>query len=285
MLGNVKLADPEGGNLNVVAAPSRSSVVSISLSISVPFVLLLLGALIAGFEHERIDYTVVWYFNAFARKSEFVDRSVHALTTLVLLQGAVFASLVWYLWFARPDLNSRARLLAGTFAAAAAGVTSRLVQLVLPSHLRPLHTPQLHFVMPISVDPDALNHFNSFPSDHGAVFFGLAAIIYQLSPALGIAAFCWATVTDIARIYEGYHYLSDIVASVGLGVLMVTIAQAGPMLRLAGRVLALEDRFRPAFYMLAFLATYQVASLFDDVRELGRGLAHIALHHDLFAGG
>jgi hypothetical protein len=66
---------------------------------------------------------------------------------------------------------------------------------------------------------------------------------------------------------------------------MVNLLQAAPVCRLAQNALALEERFRPTFYMLAFLGTYQIASLFDDVRELGRGLMRVVLHHDPFAGG
>jgi undecaprenyl-diphosphatase len=257
----------------------------IPFGVSAPVALLLLGAMISAFEHTRIDYRIVGYLNSFARRSQLLDRTMHAATTLVLLQGAVFISLIWYLWFARPDITSRGQLLAGTLTAAVAGMTSRALQLVLPSHLRPLHTPQLHFVLPISVDPDALNHFNSFPSDHGVVFFGLSAIIYRMSPRLGIGAFIWATAIDAARIYEGYHFPSDIIASAGLGVLMVNLLQAAPVRSLAQKARMLEERFRPIFYMFAFLATYQIASLFDDMRELGRGLLRVVLHHNPFVGG
>lgn len=265
--------------------PGRWHLPRIPLAISVPFALLLLGATISAFEHTQIDYPIVEHLNSFAGRSELLDRTMHTVTTLVLLQGVVFISLIWYLWFACPNITSRGCVLAGTLTVAAAGMTSRALQLVVPSHLRPLHTPQLNFVLPLSVDPDALNHFNSFPSDHGVVFFGLSALIYRLSPRLGIGAFIWATAIDTARIYEGYHFPSDIIASAGLGVLMVNLLQAAPVRRLARSVLVLEERFRPTFYMLAFLGTYQIASLFDDVRELGRGLMRVVLHHDPFAGG
>jgi len=267
------------------AAPGRCRSAPIPLGISVPVVLLLVGTVISAFLHMQIDYPIVGYLNSFAGRSQLLDRTMHAVTTLVLLQGAVFISLIWYLWFARPDTTSRGRVLAGILTATVAGMTSRALQLVVPSHLRPLHTPQLHFALPISVDPEALNHFNSFPSDHGVVFFGLSALIYRLSPCLGIGAFIWATAIDTARVYEGYHYPSDIIASAGLGVLMVNLLQAAPVRSLAQKALVLEERFRPTFYLLAFLATYQVGSLFDDIRELGRGLMRVVLHHDPFAGG
>jgi hypothetical protein len=36
---------------------------------------------------------------------------------------------------------------------------------------------------------------------------------------------------------------------------------------------------------LTFVITYQVATLFDDVRQIGRGFASVLLHHDPFGGG
>jgi hypothetical protein len=36
--------------------------------------------------------------------------------------------------------------------------------------------------------------------------------------------------------------------------------------------------------MFAFLASYQIATLFDDIRQIGRGFASVVLHHDPFGG-
>jgi hypothetical protein len=33
-----------------------------------------------------------------------------------------------------------------------------------------------------------------------------------------------------------------------------------------------------------FVLTYQIATLFDDIREIGRGFASVFLHHDPFTG-
>jgi undecaprenyl-diphosphatase len=258
---------------------------AIPLAVSVPLLLFLAGAVIGEFEQAELEFPIIRWLNRFAHRSLLLDNAVHALTTLVLLQGAVFIALIWYLWFACPDIASRARLISATLIAALAGAMSRTLQLVLPSHLRPLHTPELGFVLPYDVDPNTLNHFNSFPSDHGVVFFGLAAIIYRLNPRLGIAGFVWAAVIDIARVYDGYHYPSDIVGAAGLGLLMVWLSQRQAVLRPASRVLVFEQRQRPLFYMLAILATYQIASLFDDVREIGSLFVSAVLHHDPFHGG
>ena len=47
--------------------------------------------------------------------------------------------------------------------------------------------------------------------------------------------------------------------------------------RLACRVVAVEQIHRSWFYLTAFLLTYQVATLFDDIRLIGRGLFSVVL--------
>src|SRR5215469_3287311 len=106
--------------------------------------------MISVFQYTQIDCRIVGYLNSSAGRSQLLDLTMHSAATLVLQQGAVFISLIWCLWFARPDITSRACLLAGILTAAVAGMTSRALQLVVPSHPRSLHTPQLDFVLPIS---------------------------------------------------------------------------------------------------------------------------------------
>ena len=244
----------------------------------------LASATVVAVGHWTWENSLILTMNAYAGRSAVLDRSIHALTSRDLLEGVPFISLLWYLWFGTTDLAIRARLLAGTIAAACAGVASRLLQLALPTHLRPLHTTTLGFVLPFGVEPDALNHFNSFPSDHGAVFFGLALVIYQTRPSLGVAAFIWAAIVDIARVYEGYHFPSDILGSLGLAVLLVSLSRGRWCFDAASRVLRKEQTAPALFYMFAFLVSYQIATLFDDIREIGRGFASVVLHHDLFGG-
>jgi len=254
----------------------------VSPSLIATAVLLTGSALIAEHRQQEWEFPVIRAVNAYAHHSMLLDRTMHALTARDLLQGVPFLALIWFLWFTGEDTSTRARLLVGTFAASFAGVISRIVQLGLPTHLRPLHEAQLGFVLPFGVEPDALNHFNSFPSDHGAVFFTLCAVIWQIRPGLGIAAFVWATLIDLARVYEGYHFPSDITGSIGLGLLVLWGLNGVHTSPLVSRAVALEQSRRPWFYMLAFVFTYQVATLFDDVREIGRGLAAVLLHHDVF---
>ena len=187
--------------------------------------------------------------NSVAGHSLPLDRVAQVLTVSQLLQGVALVAMLWYLWFATNDTDTRARLLAGIAAAACAGFLSRVLQLVLPTHPRPLHTEALGFVMPAGVAPETLNHFNSFPSDHGAVFFGLAIVVWSNRPRLGLAAFAWAAIVDFARVYEGYHYPSDILGSIGLGLLAVSLFHHPSVHRLACRVVAVEQIHRSWFYL------------------------------------
>jgi len=246
--------------------------------------LLLASALIAVFRQKQWEFPIVRLTNTVAHHSAMLDRTMHALTTRDLLQGVPFIAAIWFLWFETDEPAPRTRLLIGTLAAALAGVVSRVLQLTLPTHLRPLHDARLDFVLPFGVEPDALNHFNSFPSDHGAVYFTLSVIIWRARPTLGFAAFGWAMIIDLARVYEGYHFPSDVAGSIGLGVLVLCVARTAPYRRLTDRALAFEQSHRAWFYMLAFLITFQIATLFDDVRQIGRGLAAVLLHHDAFGG-
>ena len=281
-----------------VRAPIEPSIIGPGISetsatkparVSMPFIagtaLLAVCGLIAALRQEAWEYPVLRVLNANAGRWALLDRTVHALTTRDLLEGVVFVALLWYLWFHTTDTDIRARLLTGTLAASLAGVSSRLLQIGLPTHLRPLHTPALGFVPPIGVEPDALNHFNSFPSDHGAIYFGLALVIHRIHPRLGIFAFTWAMIVNMARIYDGYHFPSDVLGSIGLGVLVVSLFENRWCQQVARRVLVFEQTRRPEFYALAFVITYQVATLFDDVRQIGRGFASVLLHHDPFGGG
>ena len=255
-----------------------------SAGLAAAAILLAGGALVAVYRQEAWEYPIMLAVNAYARHSVALDRLMHALTARDLLQGVPFVGLIWFLWFESEAPSRRITLLIGMVAASSAGIISRTMQLTLPTHWRPLHEPALGLVPPFGVDPESLNHFSSFPSDHGAVFFTLCAAICQIRPRLGVAAFVWAAVVDLARVYEGYHFPSDVVGSIGVGLVVLTVFQVARGWPLVARIVA-SAQSRPAwFYMFAFIVTVQIATLFDDLREIGRGVAKLLLHHDMFVG-
>ena len=180
----------------------------ISLGIAADLAFFNAAALVATRRNQRGDFVRIKAINSIAGHSLPRDRVAQVLTVSQLLQGVALVAMLWHLWFITDNVDTRARLLIGIAASACAGFLSWVLQLGLPVHPHPLHTEALGFVMPAGVAPETLTHFNSFPSDHGAVFFGLAVVVWRNSPRLGLAAFAWAAIVDLARVYKGCHYPS-----------------------------------------------------------------------------
>lgn len=70
--------------------------------------------------------------------------------------------------------------------------------------------------------------FNSFPSGHTANAFASAEFLMQeykdVSPWYGYAGYTVATATGILRMYNNKHWLSDVVAGAGFGILSTKVA-------------------------------------------------------------
>ena len=79
-------------------------------------------------------------------------------------------------------------------------------------------------------DRDRPDHsgFNSFPSGHTANAFASAEFLSQeykdVSPSYGYAGYAVATATGLLRMYNNRHWLSDVVAGAGFGILSTKLA-------------------------------------------------------------
>lgn len=75
--------------------------------------------------------------------------------------------------------------------------------------------------------PDAAD-FRSFPSGHTANAFAAAEFLNQeykdVSPWIGYAGYTVATATGVLRMYNNKHWLSDVVAGAGFGILSTKVA-------------------------------------------------------------
>lgn len=221
---------------------------------------------------DQFDYLIVQFLNQFVGKSAFLDGSLIELVDAPLAKGALFMAILWGLWFKGGGEGTwrRPALLISTFGAVAAVVISRILQHVIPSHSRPLHTPDLKFQLLAGEHPDTLNQWNSFPSDHAVLFFALSMGLWYQSRKLGYAAMAWTLVVIcLPRLYLGYHWPSDVVGGALFGVLlMVVIYELFRESRVTDRLLKWESQYRVAFYGVAFLTSYEIATLFGDLRHL-----------------
>ena len=70
--------------------------------------------------------------------------------------------------------------------------------------------------------PDG-SSYNSFPSGHTATAFAAAELLNQefkgRSPWIGYAGYTVATATGMLRMYNNKHWLSDVVAGAGIGII------------------------------------------------------------------
>ncbi len=223
---------------------------------------------------QDIDYAVIGYLNAFAGRNPAFDALIFDVADSAVVQGGLFMAIFWWIWFEPgPEQQKRRQTtVVGIAGALIAVLVSRILQLALPFHLRPLHTPGLHFVVPAGVNPQSLNDWNSFPSDHAVLTFAMATAIWYRSRALGLLAGAWSLViVCLPRIYLGYHYPSDVAGGAVIGVLLMLAARrvfaATPFPTL---VLRWEETRRTVFYCLAFACTFEIGVMFYDVRHLAR---------------
>ena len=227
------------------------------------------------------DHTITLWLNRFAGDHAAVDRFIYNLADSAMLKGGLFMAFLWWQWFQRDAATSQRRqtiLTALAGAILAIGV-ARVLQIMLPFRERPLHTDSLTMITPVGVNPDTLDGWSSFPSDHAVLFFALAMAVWRLHRPLGVLAFLWSAMAIcLPRVYLGYHYATDILVGAAIGAVIMQLAfmLLRPAL-LAQPLLRWEARHATSFYCLAFLATLELAVLFQDVRQLASdslGLVH-----------
>jgi undecaprenyl-diphosphatase len=235
-------------------------------------IVLLATSAFVAVKHLSIDTAVVETINKLSHKSYLLDHAINDFTR-PSLSGAILVAMIWYVWFETQNVETRAGIAVGFVAASIAGSISRSMQLMVTTHPRPFVDPALQFLPPYSLSKTAPHGFSGFPSDHGAVFFGLAIVALLANRRVGTLALAVAMLSCFARIYLGLHYPSDIVGGAGIGILLVCGAY-GLRKSAAIQRLISEAKYKPLFYAVAFYFSYGVADLFVDFRDMVTGIGH-----------
>ncbi|MBE7730405.1 phosphatase PAP2 family protein [Komagataeibacter sp. FXV3] len=238
-------------------------------------------AILSSFNMRYIDYSITIFLNHLATKSKFINALLMSMTYDSMTVG-ILMSAIFFVWFKNKNCNYRKSIITGTITSFLSGVLSRIIQLTMPSHLRPLHDPALHLGTPYGVDPQVFNHWASFPSDHAALLGGISYTLYRADPFLGMLSFVFIFMINTVRIFFGYHFFTDIAAGTALGITCVIFSTPLNKTKLLDWLISLEARKPALFYGGAFYICLCISNMFAEYREEVSRLKssiHIHLHH------
>jgi len=227
-----------------------------------------------------VDVVIYHFLNGFAG-NRWVDCFASFEENDSLLKGGLFLAMYWYLWFrAGPHQDRRRRaIIAIVVGGLLALVVSRMLADITPFRVRPMYDLSLQhrpYAFPIS--PKLVN-WSAFPSDNATYFFALAFGLGYLSRRLAIPVMLYTTVwICLPRMFLGVHYASDVVvgAAVGIAFVWASLRMEWLQSSLGARVLALVDTKPGVFYAAAFLISFEMSALFDDVRTAAQTVFHAA---------
>ncbi len=172
-------------------------------------------------------------------------------------------ALLWGEWVGKTGSDSRLKIVMSLAGAFFAGIISRSLQHLLSTHIRPFHNSELNYPQSFSLGH---NTWNSFPSDHVSVYAALAASLWIVGHRYRVPVIIWLAFVESSRMFEGAHYLSDLIGGAALGVTMVMAFQIRLLSSFGKKTIEQENRSKSLFYILAFFLSYQMSTLFNDVR-------------------
>jgi undecaprenyl-diphosphatase len=146
-------------------------------------------------------------------------------------------------WFAR---KNRTAMRAGLLEALISLVVARLILTELIRYFLPRARPTVADGLPFFTTAKA--HEASFPSGHASAMFAIAMSIYFYDKKLGWILFGLSLITGIFRVIVGYHFPSDIVGGLALGVIVSAVIHAtlsGRIALWAQKISDFSDRLLP----------------------------------------
>ena len=190
-----------------------------------------------------------------------------------LLKGGVLLTILWWMWGRVNKHASQERefFIVTLMSSIIAALTGRLLTLVLPFRLRPGYDPSLSFLVPSGVEPDLLyKGWSSFPSDHAVLLCSLVAGIIIAHRFIGMACLIYVfIVVGLPRVYLGMHYPTDFIAGAIIGMAIGFIANTRGVRKTISRpFLVFYEKYPGLFYVVFFLISVQIITMFADLRML-----------------
>jgi membrane-associated phospholipid phosphatase len=223
--------------------------------------------------HSSVELWLMGGIGSLGGLSEWLDNAMFLLLSNDLLKGVPFAAALFLLWAVprpqRPE-EDREAVLYILMATTLSLIIGRLLQNHIESP-RPLMVPEIAAMFPPTFHTYRLD-WNSFPSDHMALYFAIALGVYLVRRALGSVLMVWCLAgVGFARVYTGYHYPLDL-----LGGVVVAAASVGLVWQLrawlrpgCAKALGVASRYPALAMTAAYFLCFQIATVFNTVRELG----------------
>ena len=227
------------------------------------------------------DYSILSFLNGAAHRSPLFDGVMVMVAHGYLLKGGIVMAFFWWAWFSGNGGASlpvlREKLTAAAVGSMCSLALARMLALLLPFRLRPLQDPALSsFTWPFYVGSQGLEKWSAFPSDHAALFFALAFGLIFVSPWMAaIACLYVCGIIFVPRVFIGFHYPTDIVAGCVIAVVLISLVEIPRIRRVIARpFLAWMERHPASFYACAFLFSFLICTLFDDIRGMAGFIWH-----------
>jgi len=218
------------------------------------------------------DFAIESHLNQYINRWPRFDSAMLLLVNRNLLKGAPIVFLCWAAFFEKRHTltENRAKLVATIPLAIAGVVAARVLAKILPFRERPFRTAALHFQLPHGMSTERLYSWSSFPSDHAVLFAALAAGVFFASRRLGVLALGYVALCIVGpRVYLGWHWPSDVLVGVLLGIAFAAGAMIPAYRNFVWRWVEKAWRSYPGISAGAlFLLSYEITDLFDAPLEI-----------------